>query len=58
MTIELLPCPFCGSNDLTTIFEDDFSENKKHIKCNKCWCKGPWNSTFLKEYRKSWNDRK
>lgn len=47
--IELLPCPFCGSNDLIL---DDYPDGKYdcYVLCDNCNCCGPASDYGYNEY--------
>jgi Lar family restriction alleviation protein len=48
------PCPFCGSDDIDTIF--DAGWRKHSVFCPKCW--GSISGQNNKEYAiKAWNTR-
>lgn len=41
--IELLPCPFCGSEDVEPVSIEGswgYSSSKDYIKCNSCGAQG------------------
>ncbi|OTA16057.1 hypothetical protein Xbed_03529 [Xenorhabdus beddingii] len=51
MTVELKPCPFCGSNDLCPDYEDrgELHKYAAWIVCGKCGSNGPfskWENSY------------
>lgn len=61
---EILPCPFCGSDDLSFYSSNDNCGFQcAYISCNNCFCKGPCFCNQIdhepdNNVRKAWNDRK
>lgn len=43
----LLPCPFCGSVDLSmlTYSKTEDKPQVQYLQCNCCLCTGPWAET-------------
>lgn len=50
--IELLPCPFCGSNEVYLN-----SGVSRYIECSGCCAEGPWNDESDEQAITAWNTR-
>lgn len=59
----LLPCPFCGSDDVQLEFQSTLNQwGHMHVRCNECYCRGPsmycindkWNADCAKD---DWDNR-
>ena len=63
--IDVLPCPFCGSDDLTISHIDGqwgYSSSKDYVECNYCKARGGYieDSECGKNFEKAiknWNTR-
>lgn len=49
--IPLLPCLWCGSDDL----ELDYNDQNIYVQCQKCWATGPWSEKDEAETIAVWN---
>ena len=52
---ELLPCPFCGSDDIEAIKTDEYYEEYE-VQCQECGGRGAWENTKTMAI-KVWNRR-
>lgn len=50
---ELLPCPFCGSDDLGFVIDDT---DLQFVECMNCGWTGPY-GTGLQDTSEKWNRR-
>lgn len=42
MSAELLPCPFCGGNEIRLYYVPNTGGNIEFHACSKCAAQGPW----------------
>ena len=54
MKIELLPCPFCGSDELSV---EEQALGVQRLRCCQCGMTGPGGSLCLREMSDAWNKR-
>lgn len=53
---DLLPCPFCGSNDIEIKKVGDWACTAMATACNSCDMEGP-PSSEIEEAKRLWNKR-
>lgn len=55
--IELMPCPFCGEEELISIEETRPPDEGLHVECGLCNARGPLCESMFTAAL-TWNDRK
>lgn len=58
--IELLPCPFCGSENLKPVHIDGswgYSSSKDYIECKYCGARGSVSGDSMNKAIQKWNRR-